>query len=251
MSWYYAENNERRGPVDDATFHSLIAAQTIKPDTLVWHDGMTNWVPYSSVAAEVLAASASPAVGVGMLGTGAVACSQCGRSFPADETVTYDGRHVCAECKPLFFQKVKEGVSILGQQQHEFGGFWIRFGAKFLDGIILQVAGTIVGFFIGLAFHNNVGTIFAMFVGMVINASYMIYFVGKRGATPGKMACNLQIVCADGSPMTYGRATGRYFAEIVSSLTLGIGFIMAGFDEEKRALHDRICDTRVIHKPNR
>jgi uncharacterized RDD family membrane protein YckC len=35
---------------------------------------------------------------------------------------------------------------------------------------------------------------------------------------------------------------------IVSGIILLIGYIMAGFDEEKRALHDRVCDTRVIYK---
>ena len=56
----------------------------------------------------------------------------------------------------------------------------------------------------------------------------------------------LKIVRPDGAPITYLRAFGRYFAEILSTLILFIGFMMAGWDEEKRALHDRICDTRVI-----
>jgi uncharacterized RDD family membrane protein YckC len=43
-----------------------------------------------------------------------------------------------------------------------------------------------------------------------------------------------------------GRAVGRYFAKIVSGIILMIGYIMAGFDSEKRALHDMMCDTRVI-----
>ena len=45
--------------------------------------------------------------------------------------------------------------------------------------------------------------------------------------------------------------TGRVsFAEMLSSLTLGIGYIMVAFDDEKRGLHDRdICDTRVVRKP--
>ena len=48
--------------------------------------------------------------------------------------------------------------------------------------------------------------------------------------------------------MTYGRATGRYFAHFLSSFTLGIGYLIAAFDNEKRALHDHVCDTRVVYK---
>ena len=50
----------------------------------------------------------------------------------------------------------------------------------------------------------------------------------------------------NGGPIGLGRAFGRYFAKILSGLILMIGYIMAAFDSEKRALHDMICDTRVI-----
>src|SRR5580698_3039609 len=106
MSWYYAENNERRGPVEDAAFQTLVSAGTVKPDTLVWRDGFADWIPYSE-AASAVAASATASTSPGGVITGpassAVACTQCGRLFPADETVIYEGKHICAECKPLFF----------------------------------------------------------------------------------------------------------------------------------------------------
>jgi len=66
------------------------------------------------------------------------------------------------------------------------------------------------------------------------------------GATLGKMAVKIRVVNPDGTPITWGKAIARYFAEIVSGLTLGIGYIMAGFDPERRALHDRIASTRVV-----
>ena len=82
----------------------------------------------------------------------------------------------------------------------------------------------------------------------IIQFAYNIYFVGKYGATPGKMACKLKIVTQYGEPVSYGRATGRCFAEILSGMVCYIGYIMAGFDKEKRALHDHICSTRVVYK---
>ena len=87
-----------------------------------------------------------------------------------------------------------------------------------------------------------------MLLQYAIPAVYDTWFVGKYGATPGKMACKLKVVVADGTPVTYSRAVGRHFAKWLSSIILAIGFIMAAFDDERRTLHDRICETRVIRK---
>ena len=70
--------------------------------------------------------------------------------------------------------------------------------------------------------------------------------MGKYGATPGKMACRLKVIRPDGGTISYMLSFGRAFAELISYMTLYIGYIMAAFDNEKRALHDHICDTRVV-----
>lgn len=247
MSWYYAENNERRGPLEEAAFQSLVVSGTIKPDTLVWREGMAEWQPYGQAAVAAPVPAASPLAVATAPSAGAAACSQCGRLFSADDMVSYENRYICAECKPLFFQKIKEGASVAGERV--YAGFWIRFGAKLVDGIILNIINQMLAVVIRLAVKDeNTSTYISAGLGLVLNAAFVIYFTGKYGATPGKMACKIEIIRADGSSMTYGRATGRYFAEILSSLTLGIGYLMVAFDEEKRALHDRICDTRVVRK---
>ena len=247
MSWYYAENNERRGPVEEAAFQALVTAGTITPDTLVWREGFANWIPYSQAVSAAAGGGVFQSGGRRWAASGAVACSQCNRLFAEDETVTYEGRHICAECKPLFFQKIKEGVSVTGERS--YAGFWIRFAAKFVDGIILNIVSRLIGLVVGMSANGSQSAVMlAALVAVVINAGYVIYFTGKYGQTPGKMACKIEVIRADGEPMTFGRATGRYFAEILSSLTLFIGYIMVAFDEEKRALHDRICDTRVVRK---
>jgi uncharacterized RDD family membrane protein YckC len=72
-------------------------------------------------------------------------------------------------------------------------------------------------------------------------------FLRYRGATLGKLALGLRVVRSDGESLGWGVSIGRYFMNIVSAIILAIGYIMAGFDPEKRALHDRVCDTRVIY----
>jgi uncharacterized RDD family membrane protein YckC len=80
----------------------------------------------------------------------------------------------------------------------------------------------------------------------VLPPLYEIFMIGKYGATWGKMAVKIKVVAPDGGRISYGRSTGRYFAKILSAMILYIGFLMAIWDKEKRALHDQICQTRVI-----
>jgi uncharacterized RDD family membrane protein YckC len=78
------------------------------------------------------------------------------------------------------------------------------------------------------------------------------------GGTLGKMACGLKVLRSDGRSLEWGVCFGRYF--MYNVLTAGIPYlnsvmslisgIMAGVDTEKRALHDRVCDTRVVYKRN-
>lgn len=164
--------------------------------------------------------------------------------------IKYDDNWVCAACKPVFLQKLKEGVNVSGRL--DYAGFWVRFGAKFLDGLILQVVNYIVQSVVFAAAAGGQpggGVIAAAIVlPLAVQCGYVTFFLGKYGATPGKMACGIRVISADGEPLTYGRACGRFFAEILSGMILMIGYIMAAFDEEKRALHDRICNTRVVKK---
>ena len=86
------------------------------------------------------------------------------------------------------------------------------------------------------------------FVSMLIACLYEVIMIHQFGATLGKMAVGIKVIRTDGSGVGWGASIGRYFMKIVSGLILGIGYIMAGFDDEKRALHDRVCDTRVVYK---
>lgn len=69
-----------------------------------------------------------------------------------------------------------------------------------------------------------------------------------KGATPGKMLTGLKVVRADTlEPLGWGRATARFLAYNLSFLTCAVGFIWAGWDARKQALHDHVADTVVVH----
>jgi uncharacterized RDD family membrane protein YckC len=71
----------------------------------------------------------------------------------------------------------------------------------------------------------------------------------KYQATLGKMAVKIMVTDENGKRLSFGRATGRYFAKMLSGIICYIGFIMAFFDEKKQALHDKIVKTYVVKKP--
>lgn len=239
MDWYYAENGERRGPVSDAEFQRLVQTRALAPETQVWRPGWSDWRALREAVPET---ASEP---------GTAACRECGRSFPVSEMVQYGGAYVCATCKPTFFQKVREGIEPSAEMV--YGGFWIRFLAKVIDGVILYAVGYVAQLpFAGMLRDPHramIGFLFTWLTGFLLRMAYSVSLTGKFGATVGKMACGLRVVRADGTPVGYALAFGRFFAETLSGLILCIGYIMAAFDDQKRTLHDRICNTRVI-RPN-
>jgi uncharacterized RDD family membrane protein YckC len=183
-------------------------------------------------------------------------CSECGQPRPAGELARFGDRMICPACKDSYAQKLREGVAPATAMV--YAGFWIRFLAMIMDGIICFVVRTILALALlgsaAVRLSVNPGDVggamsvaaVGSLLSLVIGCSYETFFIGKMGATPGKMALGLKVVRPDGSPVDYARAAGRYFAKILSMIILFIGYIMAGFDAQKRALHDMICDTRVI-----
>ena len=66
--------------------------------------------------------------------------------------------------------------------------------------------------------------------------------------TPGKAICGLKITDESGNKISVGKAILRYIGYIISALVLYIGFIIVGFTENKRGLHDMVASTRVTYK---
>ncbi len=73
-----------------------------------------------------------------------VQCSLCKREFEEDAVIKAGDYRVCAECKPLFFQRLREGLNLTGEMT--YGGFWIRFVARMVDGILLLAVSVLLIF---------------------------------------------------------------------------------------------------------
>jgi len=179
-------------------------------------------------------------------------CTECGHVFLMSDMIRHGNAYICAGCKPVFMQKLSEGANI--QTGMHYVGFWWRFAASMIDGIVLLIFNFFIGFLAGISTMQTMTAqrqsiapfLVAQLLGILVGVSYETILIGKYGATLGKMACKIKVVTADGGRVSYPRALGRYFAKMLNLFTLAIGYLMAAFDSEKRALHDRICNTRVV-----
>lgn len=264
MKWYYAEGGKQMGPVEESVLDDLVRQGVVRDETLVWHEGMGAWQRHAAVRGSSSPGApplpSAPAPSAPGPGGDTRYCSECGRGGPASQITTFGDLSICAQCQPAYSQRLRG--------PRHFGGFWIRFLALIIDGIILGVVGAIITLPFGLAMGgaglrlgNNpdpsqVIAILPALMGMIglsflirlaLSMAYEVYFLTAKGATPGKMALGLKVTRADGGPIPVGLAIGRYFGKYLSFLTLCIGFIIAAFDQEKRALHDHLCGTRVVY----
>lgn len=150
----------------------------------------------------------------------------------------------------------------------EYAGFWRRFVAYLIDKLILSVLSLILILpllaIIGLGAMTNpdfgsessVGLLMALigayftFIVLIVVAEWLYFSLmeSKKGATLGKMAMSIRVTDLQGSPISFGRASGRYFGKILSGLILGIGYLMAGWTQQKQALHDILAGCLVVTK---
>ncbi|GIW92748.1 MAG: RDD family protein [Pirellulaceae bacterium] len=141
-----------------------------------------------------------------------------------------------------------------------YAGFWLRFVAAILDGLILYAASLplimlrwlVIGedgeadlyvdpskAWIDLSFNCVSIVIYWLYFALLESSAWQ--------ATLGKRALGLVVTDLDGNRISFARATGRHFAKILSGCLL-IGYLMAAFTERKQALHDIVAGCLVIKK---
>ena len=155
----------------------------------------------------------------------------------------------------------------------EYAGFWKRFAAYCIDSVIVGISGVVLLVplvaSIGLGAFSLEGSELsrdssaALSLLFAIVAGYFLVILGvlltgwlyfslmessSQQGTLGKMALSIKVTDMNGSRISFGRASGRYFGKFISNLTLGIGYIMAGFTQQKQALHDIIAGCLVVNK---
>ncbi len=245
MAWYYLKNQLRKGPVDDETFNELVAQGDIMGETLVWQPGLEDWVPLKSLGT-ALVQNSDRTTHIKVL------CVECNKPNTPSNMIHIENQWVCPACKDNFLLRFRQGT--LRPHGLAYAGFWRRASAKLLDygllavcaegyGMLLQYSFTDMG---QEDFYTMLAAIISGLIGFTLQIVFNTWFISKFGATPGKMAVGIKVILPDGGKITYLRAFCRYLMEIVSGTIFYIGYIMSIYDDRKRTLHDRVCDTRVV-----
>jgi uncharacterized RDD family membrane protein YckC len=265
MTWFFVNAGQQAGPISDIQLDEYILGGKILPDTLIWREGMESWLPCKEARPAVAfktrpAAMALVSPLAGNETSVEVVCSECGVLQPKDNAIKHGEVWICAACKPLHIQKIKEGVAA-GRPAYalDYAGIGPRAVAKLLDGLIIGLPAiflmaVIIAFLTPAIARNRAsadGLIIVMIAGIAIVALAMMFFqiwcLPRWGATPGKRIMGLRVVTTDGGSISWGRAIGRFFGEWVNGLIpFWIGYLIAAFDNERRTVHDHIAGTRVI-----
>ena len=204
-------------------------------------------------------------------------CSKCGATLAADSTF-------CQSCGTPVARAAIGGTPGLAVSPHAgvgaiayasnvaYAGFWLRFVAHLVDGFL--VGFVTLGLFIPLFFlmggvsilesmprHGGqpepaqvvaLLTLVFAFAGVGIALQWLYYAYlesGEKQATWGKQMLGLYVTDLSGNRTSFARASGRFFAKIITGMIpLGIGYIMAGFTERRQALHDMIASCLVLRR---
>lgn len=132
-----------------------------------------------------------------------------------------------------------------------YAGFWLRFCATLVDAFCL-LPFLIAGYFL-LAFYSIGPSFFERFATVQVIGAIVTPWVydaafesGPWQATPGKRLLGLIVTDESGGRISFGRASARHFAKVISTITFFVGYIIAGFTDKKQALHDLVCNTLVL-----
>lgn len=250
-AWYYShDRQEQLGPIDSDALRALAGQGTLHPDTLVWREGLPQWLPLHSVAAELGLALSGPSA---MVDAPASALDRPATPLPVSP-------YAAPDTDDLIVSAPVHGGEVV------YAGFWKRAAAILIDTVVITVASwavqipllVLVG--VGAAALGGAGIgdtplsalaviVIAYGLGVIIPLLYMAWMHSSPSqATLGKMAVGIKVTRTDGRRISFWRAFARYWAYIPSTLVLMIGYLMAAFTRRKQALHDMLCDTLVVDK---
>ncbi len=198
-------------------------------------------------------------------------CTRCGQSL--NDTANFcpacgEARAVLAEAAPIVslvepalapaLEPAPASAPVAVEPR--YAGFWWRVLAALLDGVLCQITamllGLILGFVLGLALaiggsdKETVGLasgLMGTILGLVLQ--WLWFTVPESSSwqgSLGKKLLGIKVTDEQGRRIGFGRANARYWGKIVSTITLGIGFLMVAFTRRKQGLHDIIAGTLLV-----
>jgi uncharacterized RDD family membrane protein YckC len=128
-----------------------------------------------------------------------------------------------------------------------YAGFWRRVAAYYIDSIVVMIPVALI--IVPFAFFGEtlatIGTVLAL---VVMFGYFVVMHSSAWQATVGKRVLGVKVTDLEGNRIGIGRSLVRLLGSFVSSLILGVGYLMAGFTQKRQALHDMIAGTLVVRK---
>jgi uncharacterized RDD family membrane protein YckC len=183
--------------------------------------------------------------------SGAAFCVQCGAALdaPPTQSPTSEPPPITPAATPM----VGAPAAALAQAPAavRYGGFWRRFCAFWIDGILLWLAGSLLQVGMGVSLFErdftDPRTLFSSFLTMLMGWLYCALLESSaRQATLGQMVIGIKVTDLQLRRVSFARATGRHFGQILSAVILLMGFVMIAFTEKKQGLHDMLAGCLVI-----
>lgn len=248
--WYVGRNGQRSGPFSTEQLKELAATGGLVPSDLLWKEGLETWVPVTKVKGLLPVEGGGTLPPLDRSQSGGLAGIRGEAAPGADGSGLDDDNPYRASTASGSVVATSSGVV--------YADFLPRVGAYLLDGIFIGVIGALLQFGIlilfGVASGGNdaitgIGSLLGSLASFVIT---LVYFVGyetsaKQG-TWGKQIVGIRVTDLEGRPITAGRATGRFFAKIISGFTCGIGYLLPLFLDKKQTLHDLIAGCLALKK---
>jgi uncharacterized RDD family membrane protein YckC len=182
-------------------------------------------------------------------------CSKCGANVP-------EGAAICPACGQPAGAASYAAIPPPLPPAH-YAGFWLRFVAYLIDIVLVSIVALPIYLVLGSLFGLSMSSIardpnsemlgsamtsVLLFEVCALLGLWLYFAILESSAwqgTVGKKVLGLRVTDLNGNRISFGRATGRFFAKIVSNFTFMIGYIMAGFTAKKQALHDMIAGCLV------
>lgn len=234
MDIWIGRNGERHGPYKEADVRQWLRSGEASGEDLGWYDGLADWQPLSVLFPEEMSqptAAASPP-------------SMSAAPLPPTTMVTLEN----------------------------YAGFWKRLLAYIVDSLALYIPSKLIAGAMGAGAAEArlneavqaAGTNFTVALeayrhyfaevstaNLLVTLMAWLYFAFCESSswqgTLGKLAVGIRVTDLHGTRISLPRALGRYPAKFLSVLTLGFGFLMAGWTSRKQALHDMLASTLVLN----
>jgi len=242
---YYGVRGERYGPVTPERIREMVEDGQLSVDDFLWDEERGDWVAvgdYPQLRELALSRSGGP-----------------------DAEFSGDAWSDGARAAP------GPGYGFAPAADRAYAGFWLRVLAYMIDSVVMFVP-LLVWTFIAVALSpidwdtlaatestwdpwsgasqdEAIGVFYLWAYGGSFAIQWVYHALLESSAwqaTLGKRAAGIRVVDAQGQRLTFGRATGRYFGKILSSIPFNFGFLMVAFTDRKQGLHDKLAETFVV-----